>query len=65
MINIMSNDKVGYCLFMKSIFESLLKRCLEVYSGKVGRNILGKALMQMRDSGSDCSVMEIMSNAGA
>ena len=29
-----------------------------------GKNLLGKALMQMRDSGSDCSVEEIMSNAG-
>ena len=27
-----------------------------------GHNILGRALMQMRDSGSDCSVMEMMSN---
>ena len=26
-----------------------------------GKNLLGKALMQMRDSGSDCSVVEIMS----
>ena len=26
-----------------------------------GKNLLGKALMQMRDSGSDCSVEEIMS----
>ena len=30
-----------------------------------GKNLLGKALMQMRNSGSDCSVVEIMSNAGA
>ena len=29
-----------------------------------GKNILGKALMQIRDSGSDCSVVEMMSNAG-
>ena len=29
-----------------------------------GKNLLGKALMQMRDSGSDCSVVEMMSNAG-
>ena len=30
-----------------------------------GKNLLGKALMQMRNSGSDCSVVEMMSNAGA
>ena len=30
-----------------------------------GKNLLGKALRQMRDSGSDCSVVEMMSNAGA
>ena len=29
-----------------------------------GKNLLGKALMQMRNSGSDCSVVEMMSNAG-
>lgn len=29
-----------------------------------GKNLLGKALMQMRNSGSDCSVEEMMSNAG-
>ena len=29
-----------------------------------GKNLLGKALMQIRDSGSDCSVEEMMSNAG-
>lgn len=29
-----------------------------------GKNLLGKALMQMRNSGSDCSVVEIMSNVG-
>lgn len=26
-----------------------------------GQNVLGKALMQIRDSGSDCSVEEMMS----
>ena len=26
-----------------------------------GQNLLGKALMQMRNSGSDCSVVEMMS----
>ena len=30
-----------------------------------GKNILGKALRQMRDSGSDCSVVEMMNHAGA
>ena len=29
-----------------------------------GKNLLGKALMQMRNSGCDCSVVEMMSNAG-
>ena len=29
-----------------------------------GKNILGRALMQIRDSGSDCSVVEMMSSAG-
>lgn len=29
-----------------------------------GKNLLGKVLMQMRNSGSDCSVVEMMSNAG-
>jgi len=29
-----------------------------------GKNLLGKALMQMRNSGNDCSVVEMMSNAG-
>ena len=29
-----------------------------------GKNLLGKALMQMRNSSSDCSVVEMMSNAG-
>ena len=29
-----------------------------------GHNILGKALMQMRNSGSDCSVIEMIANAG-
>ena len=29
-----------------------------------GHNVLGKALMQMRDSGSDCSVIEMIANAG-
>ena len=29
-----------------------------------GKNLLGKALMQMRNSGSDCSVVEMMSIAG-
>ena len=28
------------------------------------KNLLGKVLMQMRNSGSDCSVVEMMSNAG-
>ena len=30
-----------------------------------GKNILGRALMQMRNSGSDCSVVEMMSHTGA
>ena len=30
-----------------------------------GKNLLGKVLMQMRNSGSDCSVVEMLSNAGA
>ena len=29
-----------------------------------GKNLLGKALMQIRNSGSDCSVLEMVSNAG-
>ena len=29
-----------------------------------GKNLLGKAMMQMRNSGCDCSVVEMMSNAG-